>query len=197
MKLTDWFEARLARTREPWILGEIRISPGYYLTHREEASEDDRLRPVSGAEAFLNLVRFDADGRFRPLRGAPGLRRGWRRGPLSAAALVADLRILYPGALSLLAAWEREGLVPTPFAETARRQTGIYEVTRRLSCADLPGLVEEICARGCLRHPLWQAPELRSGTEEEIPLLCPEACPFFLHRVRSRAAASRQISESP
>ncbi len=187
MKLTDWFETRLARTHSPWILGEIRISPGYLLTHREDVPEDARLELVSSGEAFLDLVRFDSAGRFRPLRGAPGLRKGWRRGPFSAAALIADLQLLYPGAVALLAAWEEERLAPTPFAETAGRQTGLYQVTRRLSSEDLPPLVEEICAQGCLRRPLWHAPKLGSDRAGDLSLLCPEACPFFLHKARSRA----------
>ncbi|QSR84094.1 DR2241 family protein [Methylacidimicrobium sp. B4] len=186
MKLTDWLEARLARTRSPWILGEIRISPGYLLTHREDLPEDARLELVSSDQAFLDLVRFDASGHFRPLRGAPGLCKGWRRGPLSATRLIADLQLLYPGAVALLAAWEEGRLAPTPFAETAGRQTGLYQGTRRLSSEDLPPLVGEICTQGCLRRPLWHAPELGSNTAGTLSLLCPEACPFFLHKARSR-----------
>lgn len=191
MRLSDWFESRLARTPLPWVLGEIRISPGYLLTHREDAPEDPCLEPIADFEALLELVRFDAAGRFRPLRGAPGLRAGWLRGPLSIVELLADLRLLYPGAVGLLAAWEEKRLTPTPFAETAGRQTGIYGVTRRLSSEDLPLLVEGVCLQGCLRRPLWQVPGLPSDQKEALPLLCSEACGFFLHKARSRAAARR------
>ncbi|WP_018290505.1 DR2241 family protein [Verrucomicrobium sp. 3C] len=189
MKLTQWLEARLARTSPPWTVGEVRIYPGYLLTHWEDAPEDSRLRQLSGWEAFLDLVRFDAAGRFRPLRGAPGLRKGWRRGPLSIADLFTDLRVLYPGAMAILAAWETERLGPTPFSMTARRQTGIYEVTRQLPDEDLPALVEQICVRGCLRHPLWHLPAPQPDKQEGLTLLCPEACHYFLHRARARAAA--------
>ncbi|MDD4932381.1 MAG: DR2241 family protein [Methylacidiphilaceae bacterium] len=188
MKLTQWLEARLARTPPPWTVGEVRIFPGYLLAHREDAPEDSRLRHLLGWEAFLDLVRFDAAGRFRPLRGAPGLRKGWRRGPLSIDELFADLRVLYPGAVALLAEWETKRLAPTPFSETARRQTGLYEVTRQLPEEDLPALVEQICVRGCLRRPLWHAPAPQPEEQEAVPLLCPEACHFFLHKARSRAA---------
>lgn len=188
MKLTDWFEARLARTPPPWILGEVRISPGYVLVHREDVPEDSRLQLLTGMDSFLELVRFDSAGRFRPLRGAPGLRKGWRRGPYSAGELIADLQLLYPGAVGLLAAWEADRLAPTPFAETAGRQTGIYRVTQQLPSEKLPLLVEEICIRGCLRRPLWHAAEREPAEKEAgLPLLCPEACAFFLHQVRGRS----------
>ncbi|VVM05466.1 DR2241 family protein [Methylacidimicrobium tartarophylax] len=188
MKLIHWFESRLAQTPSPWTVGEVRIYPGYLLTHREDAPEDSRLRNLSGWEAFLDLVRFDAAGRFRPLRGAPGLQKGWRRGPLSIAELFSDLRVLYPGAVALLVAWEGKRLVPTPFPDTARRQTGLYEVTQRLPREDLPALVEQICVRGCLRHPLWHLPASQPDKQERLTLLCPEACHYFLHQARSRAA---------
>lgn len=192
MRLTDWLETRLAHAPSPWVLGEIRIAPGYFLTHREDLPEDPRLCTVSGVEDLLELVRFDSAGRFRALRGAPGLRKGWRRGPLSAAELVADLQLFYPGAVGMLAAWEEGRLAPTSFGETAGRQTGIYEVTRRLSQEDLPALVKEICIEGCLRRPLWQTPGLGPEQREALPLLCPEACAYFLHKIRSYASrASR------
>ncbi|MGD9897085.1 MAG: DR2241 family protein [Candidatus Methylacidiphilaceae bacterium] len=188
MKLTEWFESRLTQTALPWTVGEIRISPGYFLTHREDAPEEPQLESLSGWQALLELARFDSAGRFRPLRGAPGLRKGWRLGPLSISSLVADLRVLYPGAVALLAAWEEKRLSPTPFEETSRRQTGLYAVTQRLSSKDLPLLVEEICVRGCLRQPLWHAPGPPLDKEKGMPLVCPEACHYFLHKARARAA---------
>ncbi|VVM05194.1 hypothetical protein MAMC_00466 [Methylacidimicrobium cyclopophantes] len=191
MKLTEWVECRLARLAPPWMIGEIRISPGYLLTHRADAPEDPGLQLLSDWESLLELARFDAAGRFRPLRGAPGLRKGWRRGPLSIDELVADLQLLYPGAVAVWAAWEEERLVSTPFSETAGRQTGLYEGTRRLPADDLSLLVEEICTRGCLRRPLWYSFERPSGDRGEIPLLCPEVCHYFLHKARSRAAARK------
>ncbi len=124
-------------------------------------------------------ARLDEAGRFRPLRAAPDLRRGWRYRTPDLAGLRAALDYLYPAELANWLLWREERLEAAPWHSTAERQTGRFRIVRELGEPGLAGLVEDYCERGCLKTRLWPpAGEPLRKNENELPLLCPEACNF-------------------
>ncbi|PTY06713.1 hypothetical protein DB346_00125 [Verrucomicrobia bacterium LW23] len=144
-------------------------------------------------------LRWDAAGAFRPLRGAPNLRPGWILGPLSAMQVVEALRLIYPGAVADWALHEAGALRVTPYEESAARQTGRFSVVRKLGDERLADMLRECCGgapsadgtpnSGCLRIPIWAPHTPRPPTAKsrpEIPLLCAEACNYFISKAREK-----------
>ncbi|GAB6878462.1 DR2241 family protein [Halorubrum gandharaense] len=100
-------------------------------------------RHVDDAEASVNdldsyddpldarrLVKFDDDGRYRPLKAAPTLPTGWVFADLGPRDLYETIETVYP---ATVVNWhrEREGeLDVTHWTETMDRQTGIYGVIK-------------------------------------------------------------------
>jgi len=198
--------ARLrAAQGKPVFLGELALVPSAGEWEIRQAADAEAgagtLRVVEGLDAIRELSKTDEGGAYRPLRAAPGLRRGWRTRPLPLAALVAALNALYPAALGFWAAPERTPVVP--FSETARRQTGMYRIVQTCGDAAPPLLaaVRGTCDGGCLRRRLWgpdsvAREEIAAETAPDaIPLLCPEACNYLVAKVREEIVARRAPEE--
>lgn len=184
MNATDQFRKWLQTNPGPWFIGELRIEPGYFLLHRKDSPQDP-LRQLGSWEEFLGVVRGNDLQSFRPLRGAPGLSRGWKWGPLPLETLVLALRWAYPTALASWSFWKEGRLELTDASTVARRQTGLYETLKELTQEDWQRAVFRICHKECLRIPLWSpATQEVHETETTLPLLCPEPCHYLLTRAR-------------
>ncbi|MDE1170404.1 MAG: DR2241 family protein [Verrucomicrobium sp.] len=184
MRGTAWLEARLGEG--PQQLGQIWIAGGALRHIDDRDAAEGSLAPLADLAALRETVKTDDGGNFRPLRGAPTLRRGWRSPILAAPALARWLNVLYPGALAFA---ELGGALPvTPFEETARRQTGMYRLLHAATPEQARRTIEEVCDAGCLRQRLWSGGPARA---EGLPLLCPEACNYFVGRCRESLAAAR------
>ncbi len=73
--------------------------------------------------------------------------------------------------------------------ETLDRQTGMYRVTQKLSDEQATALIQKNCQEGCLRKILWPVTaDQEAGPlivrENEIPLLCREACNLLVAAAR-------------
>ena len=171
----------------PWRMGQIIIRPDFAIRHRDDENEAPAaLQEIDSLEQLREWIRLDEAGQFRPLRAAPNLRRGWIYRAKDLAELHAALDYLYPAELANWKLWKDQRPV-TPWEETAERQTGRFRVVRELSAPDLEKLVEDICEKGCLKKRLW--PPVREEVEfsgSEVPLLCPEACNFFVGKAREK-----------
>src|SRR5258708_37891063 len=86
-------------------LGEInarRITDtSFIVRHRQDAGprEGPPLRIYTEPAAPRDLARFDREGRFRPLKGAPTLPACWEFRLDSIAARKLSIEYFYPGAL--------------------------------------------------------------------------------------------------
>jgi sirohydrochlorin cobaltochelatase len=170
----------------PWRMGQIRIDLGYELRHVDDAGCDD-LRELVSLEEVRELVRLDDAGNFRPLRAAPTLRRGWRYHAPDEGALRDALDYFYPAEVANAELWGTENLPLTPWRETAERQTGRFRIVRELDEPGVAEMVATICERQCLKQRLWSpADELVTDESDAIPLLCPEACNYFVGKAREK-----------
>lgn len=192
----------------PFRLGEIIATSAadgaIDLRHRDDAGRND-LKQHADPEAAVSIARFDEAGKFRALKTAPTLRRGWRLllPSLSDARLALDF--FYPGRVAAILARDRGTLRITPLRETLNRQTGMYRAAARLTDQEADELVAEVCRSegGCLRTILW--PRDASGApasarlpaskfdpahdqsgrgEPTLPLLCQEACNLLVAAAR-------------
>ena len=205
-RLDSWLRERGGAAR----IGEVAILPvegRYEVRHFRDvpASSPPGEAPLPGRQGsailvqilghleLAEMVKKTRGGSFRPLRGAPSLREGWRLGPLDAAGLVQALNLIYPGALASWAEREDGTLEATEFGATARRQTGMYRIAQVITAAQLAATVVQVCEEGCLRRRLWQpASRDEAATPGTLPLLCPEACNYFVAQARERIVADKK-----
>ena len=200
--LTDWLDAGGNA------IGEIvtrRVGAGFELRHREDAGRAD-LTTYDCAAAARELATYDAAGKFRPLKTAPNLRRGWELVLPDLDALRHALDYFYPAMLGLWCSHLRGELVPVPLRATLTRQSGMYRVTQKISDAQAQEMIASFCRSdcGCLKTILWQIepgkpvtslpPEKfavagadrsgAGGAPASLPLLCHEACNLLVAKAR-------------
>jgi sirohydrochlorin cobaltochelatase len=191
-------------------LGELIVRQaepaGYVVRHWQDDQPEQKLTVKTGSIAALEIVRYDAEMNYRPLKGAPNLRTGWELRLDSIAEVRHTIDYFYPGAFATWLAYNRGEVTPVDLRQTLARQTGMYRVTQKLSDSQAEELAGRFCQSrsGCLRTILWtvdgkapnrylpsskfdpQADQLAERREENvwIPFLCAEACNLFVAEAR-------------
>ena len=179
-------------------IGQILLGTDFTLRHADDEGRQDLLRFASPSDA-REIARFDAEGRYRPLKTAPNLKGGWLLEAGSLERMELALEFFYPAALGLWLSALKGELRPTSLRETLGRQTGMYRVTQLLRDDQALELVARCCnsETGCLRTILWDlAPgvpvsslpadkrTLEGMTSRRIPLLCRELCNLVVAAAR-------------
>ena len=172
----------------PCLIGQVRILPDYSLSHVGDARKAE-LETFTNPHDAIEIARYDDGGKYRPLKTAPNLRHGWRLNlkNLDEASLALDF--LYPAALGTALAFARSELKAVDLRQTLARQTGMYAVVKKITDEQAKSLIASTCNRrnGCLRHILWSISPGKptsltrresavQHSENEIPILCAEAC---------------------
>jgi|GEM_PF-179689 len=181
------------------MIGEILVKKDCSLRHHEDQFllEEDLLH-YETPQAAREIIRYDAQGKFRPLKTAPNLRRGWLLKLNNIEDVILALDFFYPMALHLYEAFLENKLSVTPLRETLNRQTGMYRITQLLKDEQAQELISKICCseNGCLRQVLWSISKDQAITTlsdqkksvplnpQEIPLLCREACNLLVAAAR-------------
>jgi len=192
-------------------IGEILITcteaGKFVLLHHADSGNHDSLLPFSKPDYARELSKYDAAGEYRPLKSAPNLRRGWVLHLQTLAELREALDFFYPAMLGVWLAYQRGRLEPVNFRETSSRQSGMYDVVKKISNEQADELAGEFCKSdgNCLKTILWkidrdtpltklpadkfdpQADQLRQtvGGGKSMPLLCAEACNLLVAAARS------------
>ena len=153
----------------PINLGELIVreveSGGFVIRHWKDDESQRKLAVETDATAALEIVRYDEQGNYRALKGAPNLRTGWELRLESVPEVRQAIDYFYPGAFSTWLAFNRGEVTPVDLRQTLTRQTGMYRVTQRLSGFQAEELAGRFCQShsGCLRTILWtidgKAPE--------------------------------------
>jgi len=189
-------------------IGEVlitRTGTTFTLRHHLDAAAENLTRHTA-PESAREIAKYDASGKFRPLKSAPTLIRGWELTVPDAASLQLALDILYPAAV---ANWQRHADAPiATLRDTLNRQTGIYRVTAMLRDDEAQQLVADTCHdTKCLRRILWplhtgqpwtslpREKQSPAAAPNEIPLLCTDACPLLVGGARS-AVKKRMKAEA-
>ena len=197
----------------PFYFGQILIQKketgGFVLLHRDDEALDE-LQLFRSAEDAIDIAKYDQAEKYRPLKTAPNLRRGWRLELATVEELKRALDYFYPGRLAVFAEWKTGPLKTTPLRETLDRQSGMYRVAAKISDAQIDDVVAGFCRSngGCLRTILWKrdqsgaiattkllkekfdpgvdqaAMRPESTTPATVPLLCQEACNLLVAECR-------------
>lgn len=142
-------------------LGELvvrEVEPGQYLIrHWKDDQQERKLAVQTRAIAALEIVRYDDQGNYRPLKGAPNLPTGWELRLESTAELRRAIDYFYPGAFSTWVAFSRGEIDPVDLRQTLSRQTGMYRVTHKLTGLQAEELAGRFCRShsSCIRTILW------------------------------------------
>lgn len=174
-------------SRGSWIFGELSIE-GLTVRHVQDIPAPT-LKVYTRPEDGRELAKFDDSGRYRPLKTAPNLRRGWLLNLASLDDLRLALDFIYPAALGTWLAFSRGDLDAIPLRQTLDRQTGMYRVARLITDEQAEAAIDEICRQGCLRRRLWSIHGRHAGRpDDNLPcVLCAEGCGILIAACRTEA----------
>lgn len=177
----------LAAARQSFELGEV-----FVRFEGERAIVKGPRRPVehdvSGApDALRERLRFDEQGRYRPLSGAGTMPGGWRV-TVPAGELCNVIEAIYPLATTHLSQFARGELRLMSMDDVLRRQTGRYRAAASLDAEGRCVAATVLCGR-CSRVPLWRGDDV-CGSGPFIP--CPEACSVLVSLCRDAAIWQQQ-----
>lgn len=181
--------AFVAALSDRMAFAEVQISRRgnvFELRHvTDEDATDSGLEPLE-IESLRVLASHTQEGRFRPLKSAPNLRRGWRALAHTGEELERALAHLYPGALSDWFAAGRPNPPVTHYRDFVNRQTGMYRIAQMLTDGQVRDLAHAGCHRdACLKRRLWGGPELAADEPAEKSVIpCLELCAVMLEFAR-------------
>jgi hypothetical protein len=168
----------------------------YELRHVDDAGAPaDDLTAYDDPLDLRRPLKFDDDGRYRPLKTAPNAPTGWRLGGLTGRDLVEAVDVAYP---ATVANWFREGegaLDVTHWRETAERQTGIYGIVEELPREAVEWVAEAACVDSqCLKRREWQydADDRLAVDGGEGPFPCREPCSLVVAAARKWTTLERE-----
>lgn len=194
-----------------------RTAAGFVFCHRDDEGRDD-LKIFRQAEDAIEISKYDDAGKYRPLKTAPNLQRGWRLELADAGEARRALDCFYPGRLAAFAAWTEKRIEPTPLRETLGRQSGMYRVAMKISDKQIDAVVGNVCRSdgGCLRTILWKrdahgmpastrlppekfdpAHDQTGRDRKTIPLLCQEICSVLLNKCRNAVKLEGDAPRAP
>jgi len=171
----------------PLRLGQVIVSPEFRVTHIEDAGRTDLLESSDPNQA-VEIARYDEAGKYRPLKTASNLKRGWRLVLRDVREVLLALDFLYPAAFGTLVTWQRGELRPVSVRETLARQTGMYAVVKKITDEQIHEVKSTLCGGEppCLRHILWSIDPIHEIAapfplkDNAAPILCGEICNLFV-----------------
>ena len=156
----------------------IKKGKGWEVRHIQDQDTVGELRSVSTLDELEEVVRWDVQGQYRPLRTEGNLAVGWRYSVSSDWELREVMEVIYPGMWGNAEAWKNGRLKFQTWDEALVRQT--ERVRKKVAQAvDLPRrVIEKNCKKRCLKTVFWagEKPEERNG---KMPMLCTGPCGVF------------------
>lgn len=192
-------------------LGEVQIQregAGFALCHYLDVGDAVLTIHHQPGDA-IELGKYDDAGKYRPLRSAPTLQRGWKLVLPNIGEVVQALDFFYPAMLGTALAFEEKRGRPVNLRETLNRQTGMYRVTGKINNEQADALIGEVCHPSrCLKTITWRIDtdlpihSLPAGKTDLscdlpgrgrgfIPLPCEECCNILV------AAARETVKKAP
>lgn len=190
----------------------------FFLCHLDDREKvacgdfSDLTRHESPGDA-IEISRFAPDGHFRFTKAELSLQAGWLFELQNIAELRETLDNFYPAAFGLWLAEKENRLHVQSLRDKLARQTGMYRHAGKVTDAGAQDLVQEICgpANQCVKKILWQIdaetplvaseasrfPGIVDGKSEPeaIPILCQEACNYFVSQCRVKAKEEFEAKE--
>src|SRR5437667_7624489 len=161
------------RTPPLWF-GQLSVrkatADGFVLSNRDDEGRED-LQIFRDSEDAIEIAKYDDAGKYRPLKTAPNLRRGWQLELATVEEMERALDYFYPGRFAIFATWKSGQLKTTPLRQTLDRQSGMYRVAAKISDSQIDDLVANFCRSdgGCLRTILWKRDTRGTVSSTKLP----------------------------
>lgn len=181
--------AFMAQLGSEFIFAQVLIrhqEHGYELRHVDDCHRDSSSLRIIPLDEVRRMVQFTAAGVFRPLKSAPNLQSNWRIIIHSPTELEATVNQLNPGAIADWYAAQSATPPVTDFREFINRQTGMYQITQKLTDTQAVEVIKTGCHRTlCLKRRLWTVTGLESDSKSEKSAIpCLEPCAMLLEYAR-------------
>ncbi|WP_420595216.1 DR2241 family protein [Deinococcus sp.] len=191
----DAWNALMALAEDTARIGEVIVRPAegmFEIRHAlDEGKANEGLKTVVTPEGVRDYARLDEGGEYRPVHTLRNLARGWRA-VLSREDLPRAMHLLYPAVIEESYAHHHHALRCTPWAATARRQTGIYAKVQKATPQQVEHVASDVCG-GCLKTRLWANDALNQTFFAGVPggIPCAEACTLLVAEVREEVSGKR------
>ena len=148
------------------------------VRHLQDQDVGEQLRGVANLDELEEVVRWDGQGKYRPLRSEGNLVSGWQYHANSVREFREAMEVIYPGLWGNAEAWRDGKLKFQTWDEALAKQT--HRVWNKVELAgDLPRrVIDENCKKRCLKTVLW-AGEKPVDRKAKMPMLCTGPCGMF------------------
>ena len=148
------------------------------VRHLEDQDVGGQLCGVANLDELEEVVRWDGQGKYRPLRSEGNLASGWQYHANSVREFREAMEVIYPGLWGNAEAWGDGRLKFQTWDEALAKQTDRVR-TKVALAGDLPRrVIDENCKKRCLKTVLW-AGEKPVDREAKMPMLCTGPCGMF------------------
>jgi hypothetical protein len=156
----------------------IKKGKSWEVRHIQDQDAVGQLRSVATLDELEEVVRWDGQGQYRPLRTEGNLAVGWRYSVSSEWELREALEVIYPGMWGNAEAWKNGKLKFQTWDDALTKQT--ERVRNKVAkTGDMPRrVIEENCKIRCLKTVLW-AGEKPVDRDAKMPMLCTGPCGMF------------------
>jgi hypothetical protein len=156
----------------------IKNEKGWVVRHIQDQDAVEQLRCVGTLVELEEVVRWNGEGKYRPLRSEGNLVPGWQYDAKSVTEFREAMEVIYPGMWGNAEAWKNGKLKFQGWDDALAKQT--ERVRNKVSRAgDMPRrVIEENCNKRCLKTVFWagENPVERDG---KMPMLCTGPCGMF------------------
>ncbi len=187
-------------------IGQIRILQNpLRLHHIDDADDLDSLEVHTDPDDAREIGLYSPDGTYRFTKGELSLKRGWIFELQTMDELRRTIDLFYPASLGLWKAQEDGTIQIQNLREKLGRQTGMYRHANTVSDSGAQELVKSLCgpSNKCVKKILWHLDSdlplddseasrfngiVGQATQETaIPMVCQEACNFFVAQARKKS----------
>ena len=148
------------------------------VRHLQDQDAVGQLRGVATLDELEEVVRWDGQGKYRPLRSEGNLVSGWQYHANNIREFREAMEVIYPGLWGNAEALGDGRLKFQIWEDALAKQT--ERVRNKLALAgDLHRrVIEENCKRRCLKTVFW-AGERPADESKAVPMLCTGPCGMF------------------
>jgi hypothetical protein len=156
----------------------IKKGKGWEVRHIQDRDAVGELRRVATFHDLEEVVRWDGEGKYRPLRSEGNLVPGWQYDAKSVTEFREVMEVIYPGMWGNAEAWKNGKLKFQTWDDALAKQT--ERVRNKVSrTGDMPrSVIEENCKKRCLKTVVW-AGEKPVDRDAKMPMLCTGPCGMF------------------
>jgi hypothetical protein len=156
----------------------IKKEKGWVVRHIQDQDAVGQLRSVVTLDELEEVVRWDEQSKYRPLRTEGNLVSGWQYHASSVGEFREVMEVIYPGMWGNAERWKNGKLKFQAWDEALAKQTERVR-SKVAKAGDLPRrVVEENCKKRCMKTVLWVG-EQAIDKKRAIPMLCTGPCGMF------------------